>query len=299
MTKSEHNESNGGQFGHGSHVGHRYTDADAELSEWHTTNAGPRAASIEPTTGRTAFSSDNAAEVQLRAVGYLSRHESRIARLDRIRATLAQLSAETRRTLALLYAPHGWDDNIVAAFLEPLPEVPTYWPLGAAWAPLPAWGTSLVALAMTLPRARVASGMADSAATAEWLLERQARIARIEVRADHDHAQKGHNALVRALTGEAQEMRTAAVAEYEAVRVPMVRAMQERVRASMTAAERAREDYRIKAAAEDARRWRAVLRQQREAILEGQRHAADASATVARARDAGMMVGEDEGKVAA
>jgi hypothetical protein len=279
MTTSEHSDMNSGQR-HGSHGGHRYADADAELSEWHTTSVGARAASIEPTTGRTAFSADNAAEVQLRAAGYMSRGESRIARLDRIARTLAQLPAETRATLRLLYSPHGWDESITKAFHESLPEPPPYWPLGAVWAPLPAWGTSLVALAMTLPRARVASGMADSAATAEWLLERQAKIARIEVRADHDHAQGKHNKLVAALKAEAVEIRSRVVAEYEAVRVPMVRAAVAERRASMTTAERRRDSYRIRAEAEDARRWRAVLKQQREAILERQRLEADACRAV-------------------
>lgn len=282
----EHSNSNVTQTGHGSNSTHRYSQADAELAEWFTTTAGPRAASIEPSTGRTAFSSDNAAEVQLRAAGYLSRNESRISRLDRIARTLAQLPDDTRRTLTLLYAPHGWDETITKAFLEPLPAPPPYWPLGAAWEPLPAWGTSLVALAMTLPRARVAAG---TMAPAEWLLERQAKIARIEVRADHDHAQKKHNALVRALTDEAQEMRLAAVAEYEALRVPMVRAAVEARRASMSAGERRRESYRQRAEAEDARRWRAVLRQQREAILERQRLLGSASAAVAVARSMGKV----------
>lgn len=164
----------------------RFGKADDELVGWFAASIGVRAQTYER-GGSAAFDSNVAHGARLRAL-----EQGGIAWFDRVAATIRQLAPEHRRVLVLVYTPHSWPTWLADALSTP-------------WG-----GGSFVALASTLPRAA-------EAAMRSLKVERVAPASVMSWFGSRGRG--GADELFRRLKSDGEEIRLAALAAYDALRV--------------------------------------------------------------------------------
>jgi hypothetical protein len=168
--------------------GHRYAKSDQELAGFFTSAVGLSGQGIDPSGVHRPFDSNDGAERQLRAMRWLSSAQSPMAWVDRVAATLGQLTEEHRRTLVLVYTPHAWPSTWLASALA------TPW-----------GGGSLTSLALAMPGA--------SSSVRGWLLD---------VDRPQEQERKRRESVCSKLVREAEKLRMDALVAYDALRVTRV-----------------------------------------------------------------------------
>lgn len=183
----------------------RYGKADDELVGWFSAAIGVKAQSYEAST--SAFDPGRPHEARLRALA-----SGGMSWFDRIAATLAQLTPEHRRIIALVYTPHA---------------APTW--LQDALSP-PWGGGSFVQIATALPRATVAAQ--DRHRDVTWP-ERRRGVVRVQPQDGRTvldwlvaRGRRAKDVLLTSLREDAEALRMPAIAAYDVLRIARIKAEQ-------------------------------------------------------------------------